>query len=137
MVYFLYSLQLCLQFIATCSNQGSQNGINYTADVWDISAIDTLSFTKSSAKSNASEVFMTKRHEVCQYNWMKDSQSMLLGPVLQCNTTNTTNGTKAKSLHYHKVIVTCTFSDGKVCRIQNAGNSTTWDNEGECVKILH
>ena len=129
MVYFLYSLQLCLQFsfIATCNYQGSQNRTNYTVDVWNISAIDTLNLTKSSAKSNASEVFMTKQREVCQYIWMEDSQSMLLGPVLQCNTTM-----KAQRIHQVNVThVKCISSRGKVCR--NAGNSTSRDNDCECV----
>ena len=121
MVYFLDSLQLCLQFIATCNYQGSQHRTNYTVDVWDISAIDTLNFTKSSAKSNASEVFMTKQREVCQYIWMEDSQSMLLGPVLQCKTT-------MKPKRNHQVNVMCTFSGDKVC-----SNSTSPYNDGECV----
>ena len=124
MVHFLYSLQLCLQFsfIATCYYNGSQHGTNYTVDMWNISAIDTLNFTKSTAKSNASKVLRTEQHEVsnCKYIWMEEPQSMLLGPVLQC-----------QPLHYHyRMNVTCTSSGGKVCR--NAG-STSWDNDRECV----
>ena len=120
---FLYSLQLCLQFsfIATCYYQGGQRRTNYTVDVQDISAIDTLHFTTSSAKSSESEVFMTKQHKVCEYIWMDDSQSMLLWPVLQCNTT-------MKLKRNHQVNVRCTFSGDKVCR-----NSTIRNNDGECV----
>ena len=127
MAYFLYSLQLLLQFsfITTCYYQGSQNGTNYNVDVWDIFSIDTLNFTKSSAKSNASKVLMTKRHKPCKYIWMEDSQSMLLGPVLQCKMT-------MKAKHNHQVDFTqftCTLHSGdNVC-----SNSTSQDRDGECV----
>ena len=130
MVYFLYSLQLCLQFsfIATCHYQGSHNRTYYTVDVQDISAIDTLNFTKSSAKSISSKFLKTNQHEVCEYIWMEDSQSMLLGPVLQCNTTM--KDKPERNHHGNVTRVTCTFSGDRVCR---NGDSTSPDNDRECV----
>ena len=64
---------------------------------------------------------MTKQHKVCEYIWKEDSQSMLLGPVLQCKMT-------MKAKRSHQVNVTCTFSGDKVC-----SNSTRRDNDGEYV----
>ena len=114
--YFSYVLHLQLIFTATCCNQGSQQKRLYTADVGNVSAINTLNFTF--AGTNSSVKFEVNK--ACGHIWMEDPRSMWQGTVLRCAINMTISQDSVNRY-------TCIPSSGMVCR---NGNTTSLSCNG-------